>query len=148
MKGASVEVIGLEDMERTLKTLLPKHATNIMRATVHGIASEVAKDARKRAPKRATKDGGTLRKAIKAKRRRMKNGNPRRDVIITQGRDAKHDAYYWRLVEHGTVNQSERPFIRPAVDAARANLDEIITRQFGKKLEAAARREAKKQAKR
>lgn len=140
----TVEVIGLEDMERTLKTLLPKHAVNIMRATVHGIASEVAKDARKRAPK----DTGALRKAIKAKRRRMKNGNPRSDVIITQGRDAKHDAYYWLFIEHGTVNQSERPFIRPAVDAARANLDEIITRQFGKKLEAAARREAKKQAKR
>lgn len=144
MKGASVEVIGLEDVERTLKTLLPKHATNIMRATVHGIASEVTKDARKRAPK----DTGALRKAIKAKRRRMKNGNPRSDVIITQGRDAKHDAYYWRFIEHGTVDQPERPFIRPAVDAARANLDEIITRQFGKKLEAAARREAKKQAKR
>jgi len=144
MKGASVEVIGLEDMERTLKTLLPKHATNIMRATVHGIASEVAKDARKRAPK----DTGALRKAIKPKRRRMEKGNPRSDVIVTQGRDAKHDAYYWRWVEHGTVDQPERPFIRPAVDAARANLDEIITQQFGKKLEAAARREAKKQAKR
>ena len=144
MRGASVEVIGLEDMERTLKTLLPKHATNIMRATVHGIASEVTKDARKRAPK----DTGALRKAIKPKRRRMEKGNPRSDVIITQGRDAKHDAYYWRFIEHGTVDQPERPFIRPAVDAARANLDEIITRQFGKKLEAAARREAKKRTKR
>lgn len=138
----SFEVTGVKEVQKILDDIAPKHARNLMRATIQGIASTIAKEAKSNAPK----DSGTLRKAIKAKRKKSPPDSPVSEVIVTQGKNAKNDAFYWRFIEFGTVNMSERPFIRPASDKARANLDQIITSQFGKKLEAALRREAKKKA--
>jgi HK97 gp10 family phage protein len=145
MKGTGFEITGIKEVRNILEEVAPKHARNLMRATIHGVASEIAKDAKASAPK----DTGALRKAIKAKRKKSAPDRPVSEVFVEHGGNAKHDAFYWRFIEYGTggkTAQPERPFIRPATDKARANLDQIITQQFGKKLEAALRREAKKKA--
>lgn len=141
-----VELIGLDEIEKVLEELTPKYARNLSRSFVHGLASETAKEAKKRVPI----DTGTLKKAIKAKRKRSTPDKPASDVIIEQGKSAKNDGFYWFFVEYGTggpVPQPEQPFLRPARDLITANLDKIAKQQFVKKLAALIKREKKKAAK-
>jgi len=141
----NVEFVGLEDVDRMLGQLLPREANNLMRATVHGIAGEVAKDMKKRVPMRE----GVLKKAIKTKRRRAQPGQPRSDVIITSTKNAKHNAWYWRFVEYGTSGPNpsrEQPFVRPARDTAQSNIGVLLRAQFGKKLESRLKRLKKAQS--
>jgi len=139
----NVEVIGIEEIEKVLDELLPKHARNLSRSFVHGLASEVAKESKKRVPT----DTGNLKKSIKAKRKRSKPETPVSEVIVTTGKNAKNDGFYWRFVEYGTggpVPQSERPFLRPARDYITAHMKEIADNVFTKKLAALVKREKKK----
>lgn len=141
---SGIKIDGMDELKEVLDLLAPRVANNLMRATVHGIASTIAKDAKARAPK----DSGDLRKAIKAKQRKAKAPNkPVSDVMVEHGDGARYDAYYWRFVEYGTQTQPERPFLRPAIDLARANMPEVMREQFGKKVEQALKRAAKKAAK-
>lgn len=142
----TIQIAGVEDVQTILDDLIPRHARNIMRATIHGIAQTIAKDAKLNAPI----DTGNLKRAIKAKRKRSYPDNPISEVIVTTGKNQKNDAFYWKFVERGTGGsnpQPERPFIRPASDKARANFKKTLAEEFGKKLEAAAIRESKKRAK-
>lgn len=141
-----LEVEGIEDINRILGELTPKFAGNLSRAFVHGLASEVTKEAKKRVPKRT----GTLKKSIKAKRKRSTPDKPISDVVVEQGKSAKNDGFYWFFVEYGTggpVPQPEQPFLRPARDLIEANLPKITEEQFTKKLNALIKREQKKAAK-
>jgi len=146
MVKAGFEISGTEDILKVLNDIAPRHAINLMRATVHGIAGKVANDARENAPK----DKGVLKKAIKHKRRKSRPEAPVSEVYVEHGNSAKHDAFYWRFQEYGTSGphaNPEQPFIRPAVDGVKANLKEIMVKEFGKKLEKSLAREAKKKAK-
>lgn len=141
-----VEVVGIEDIQKVLTELAPKHARNLSRSFVHGLASEVSKEAKKRVPKKT----GNLKKAIKAKRKRSTPDKPVSDVIVQQGKNAKNDGFYWFFVEYGTggpVPQPEQPFLRPARDLIEANLSKTADEQFTKKLTALMKREQKKAAK-
>ena len=142
---SGISIDGLDELSKVLDQMAPKAARNLMRSTIHGVASEIAKDAKRKAPKG---DSGTLRKAIKAKRRRPKHPDkPFSDVIVTTGRSARHDAFYWRFIEYGTTDLPERPFFRPAIDGMRPQVPKIFEQQFGKKLEQMLKRAAKKAAK-
>lgn len=139
--SGGIKVEGIKELDKILNQMAPRAARNLMRSTIQGVASEIAKESRRKAPK----DSGTLRKAIKAKRKRARNPDkPFSDVIVTHGNSAKHDAFYWRFIEFGSVNQPEHPFIRPSVDLMRPKIPEIMERQFAKKLEAMLKRAAKK----
>lgn len=138
---SGIKIEGMEDLDRVLGQMAPRASRNLMRSTIQGIAQEIAKESKRKAPK----DKGVLRKAIKAKRRRPRNPDkPFSDVIVTHGRGAKYDAFYWRFVEFGTQDRPEHPFIRPAVDLMRPKIPEIMERQFAKKLEAMLKRAARK----
>lgn len=141
-----MELLGGKEMEDVLERILPKHARNLARATVNGIAAEGRKEARRNAPK----DKGTLRRAIKSKRRRSPPDKPVAEVYVEHGNDVRNDAFYWHFVEYGTsgkTSQPEQPFVRPAIDTIRANLPDIMRKQFASKLEAAAKREMKRRSK-
>lgn len=145
-KNDRVEVVGLEEIQDVLTQIAPNHARNLSKALIHGLASETVKEARKRVPT----DTKTLRKAIKAKRRRGKPGQPVSDVIIDKARGAGGDVFYWNMVEYGTggkTPQPERPFLRPSRDLIEANMPRIIEEQFKKKLISAINRAKKKAAK-
>ena len=141
-----LEVIGIESMNKIFDDILPKHARNLSKSFVHGLASDMSKEAKKRVPV----NKGTLKKAIKAKRRRSKPDKPTSDVVVEQGSDAKNDGFYWHMVEYGTggpVPQPEQPFLRPARDLVRAEMPQRAEAQFQKKLAALIKREQKKAAK-
>ena len=141
-----LEVVGIESMNKIFDNILPKHARNLSKAFVHGLASDMSKEAKKRVPV----NKGTLKKAIKAKRRRSKPDKPTSDVVVEQGSDAKNDGFYWHMVEYGTggpVPQPEQPFLRPARDLVKLEMPQRAEAQFQKKLAALIKREQKKAAK-
>lgn len=136
-------VDGIDELAELLEGFAPNVANNLMRATVHGVATDLAKEAKKLAPK----DTGMLRKSIAAKRRKSKPDRPISDVIVR--RNAKYSGgYYWFLVEHGTQQNSEQPFMGPAREKLANELPGRLQQQFTKKLEQAVKREQKKNAKR
>lgn len=133
----SFSITGTEEIKEILKEIAPKHARNLMRSTVHGIASQIAKDASQNAPD----DTGFLKKNIKAERKKSPPDIPISDVTVK-------DAFYWRFLEYGTrTGVRERGFIRAAKDRAESNIKQIITEQFAKKLAAMIKREQKKRNK-
>ncbi len=138
-KGIAID--GIDEIQDFLSKRAPKEARNLLRSTIHAVAGEIRKEAKRKAPR----DEGTLRKAIKAKRRRPKHPDkPFSDVIVTNGKDARYDAFYWRFVEYGTQSQPARPFLRPAIDLMKPQIPGIFRKEFGKKLEQMAKRQAKK----
>jgi len=140
--SGEAQVIGMDDIQKLLKDFTPKHAKNLSRSFVHGLASETAKLAKKNAPVSERSGGGKLKKSIKAKRRKSKPEQPISDVVVNQ--------FYWFMVEHGTGGENphpEQPFMRPALDMIKANMPRIIDEQFTKKLTALIKREQKKAAK-
>jgi HK97 gp10 family phage protein len=139
----SVEVTGVTELLNVLEKAGPRHSRNLIRATIHGVAARITKQAKKGAPK----DAGDLRKAIKTKRKKSPPTAPVSEVWVEHGKQAKSDAFYWRFVEYGTKNMSERPFIRPAADDVRADFERILAEEFGLKLEKALAREARRNAK-
>lgn len=133
----TVEILGEQDIKKIFDEIAPKHARNLTRATVQGIAREVAKEAKKGAPVGRT---GNLKKSIKAKRKKSNRDRPI-SVVHAKG------AFYWRFVEYGTggpVPQEPNPFITRAYEKVRANYKTIFREQFGKKLESLLKREKKK----
>jgi len=140
----TVVIEGVEDIQNLLTKIAPNHARNLMRSTVHAMASTVAKEAKTKVPGDGT---GTLKKAIKTKRKKSRPDKPISEVIVEHGNDARHDAFYWRFVEYGTTGktaQRARPFIAPAVETLRQNFNSTMVREFGKKLEKKLASERKK----
>jgi len=140
MPRDSITLKGFDDVKKTLETLAPRHASNIARTAVHGVASEIASESKKNAPK----DQGVLRRAIKSKRRRSPSYNPTSDVIVTKGNGAKDDAWYWHFLEFGTVKMRERPIFKNIYHYFIVKIEEVFTRQFADKLIKKLAREAKK----
>ena len=126
-----------------LENLAPRSMTNIMRNTVTDISRETRDEARSRVRQRT----GTLRKAIKAKRRRGEPDVAAAGVYITKGSGEKHDAWYWHFIEWGTQKMSAMPFLTPAIEAIRGGIDELLGRyfllRFNREIERLARRRAK-----
>lgn len=136
----TIKIDGIKDVQDVLNNVAPNVARNLMRTTVNGMASQIARDAKVNAPSGAT---GHVKKNIKAKRRRGKKDEVVSEVHIMQ-KAAPGSLFYWRFVEKGTTETPERPFIRPAVQKVEAELGGIFRRQFGKQLEKALARQAKR----
>lgn len=134
------KIEGIADVNRTLKEIAPREAQNLMRATVQDIASQLAKSAKVGAPK----DGGDLKKAIKAKRERTYPGKAESSVLVNTG---KGGAFYWRFLEYGQGPDGvEHAFFLRALEEMRPNMDRVYMESFVKKLEARLARERKRLA--
>lgn len=136
-RGLSLRIEGLEDLQETLRNYLPREARNILRNTVHGIAGRVRDELKKN----VTKDTRALEKSIKAVRRR---GKP--DFPVSEVRGGA-TAPYMLMLEYGTSRTLAQPFIVPTVEQVRPKLAGIYREEFGKKLEQAAKKRAKRLAK-
>lgn len=137
----SVELIGVKDMKRLLDELAPRKAKNLSKAVNHGVAAQAAKKAKSLVPK----DTGTLKKSIKAKRRRGKEGQPVSDVIAESGKSVKNDGFYWRFVEYGTqTGMPATPFVQPARLWLEQNYKKIFNDQVIDKVSKAVKREQKR----
>ena len=135
-----VSIDGLEELNYMAERVSPRVALNLATQTVNYIAGEVRKQARRRAPK----DSGTLRKAIRNVRRRGKPDTVIVDVRVAHGKDAAHDGFYWHFIEFGTVRQGAQPFIAPTVQQIEPQIPEMYRKEFGKRLEKQLEKEAKK----
>lgn len=147
----TIKPVNAEAVQKIFDELAPRHANNLARATNHGVAGVVRDEVRQAAPSSAQvsarrrelrlKKGrgyGPLKKSISAKRERAEHGVPRSTVRIK--------AFYWRFLENGTVRMPAIPFVDPVVERLRPQMPRLWAEQFGKKLEAALRRQAKKAA--
>lgn len=138
----SAQFEGLDFVKHQLKGFLPRESKAILRRATAKIAATVRNDIRRQAPRKS----GTLRKAIKSRRRRGSRNTIEAAVFITHGRDAKHDAFYWRFLEHGTKDHSATPFIGPAFEPVRADYQGIFKAQVGRQIEKQLEKRAKRQA--
>jgi HK97 gp10 family phage protein len=132
-----MKIEGVEDIQEAFNKLLPRDATNIMRATIHGVAKIVSQDSIEFAPE----DDGVLKKSIKYRREKSHPDKPMSTVFV------KDQAFYWRFVNYGTGGDNpkpENPFFLRAIEKTRLNIKQIMVEEFGKKLESAAKRAAKK----
>lgn len=133
-KQTSMVIEGLDELKEMLTEIAPREANNILRATVHGLAGRV-RDVMKEKVKKRT---GKLGKSIKAVRRR---GKP--NAHISEVRVGA-DAPYGLMLEFGTSKTTAQPFILPTVESLRPSLPQIYREEFGKKLEQALARKAKR----
>ena len=137
------DVKGLEDVDKILTKIAPNQARNLMRSTVHGYVGRIAKKAKTI----VNTDTFTTKKAIKARREKSTPDKPRSSVIITRGKSARNNAWWWRFIEYGTSGktaQAARPFIAPAAQQMESQKINIIKEEFAKKLEKTIKRQLKK----
>lgn len=131
----TVTLTGLDDVNDLLTKVSPRIAKNLLRATVHGVAGEIRKEARDKTPV----DEGVMKKAIKSKRRRATPGTIRSDVVVSKA------AFYWRFLEYGQGPDGiEHAMFMKSVEKIRPELTRMFVEQFGKKWEAALARAAKR----
>lgn len=129
-----VEVEGLDDVKRLLGDVAPNVASNIMRSTVHAMAGNIAKEAKKFAPE----DDGVLIDNIKTQRRRVRNGLARSDVMV------QSPAFYWRFLEYGTSKLPAVGYFVAAIEVFGARMEQVFLREFLKKYTAALKRAARR----
>ena len=113
-----MEIHGLDSLKEALSRS-PDH----LRALVSAAVSTSVYAATNRAQSLAPRDTGRLQQAI--------SGTSR----DTSGRVLIDDAaYYWRMVEFGTIHQNARPFIRTTAELERPDFErrmELVARKFG-----------------
>lgn len=129
-------ITGTADVAKVLREIAPREGINLVRATVNDIASQLAKSAKKNAPT----DDGDLKKGIKAKRERGKDGEVHSTV--------RAQPFYWRYLEYGQGPDGvEHAFFLRALQEMRPNMDNVYLQAFVKKLEARLARERKRAGK-
>ena len=144
----SMKITGIDDVKHILEDIAPKRATNLITATVRGVATEVQKEAKKNGKARFNSRSGSLLKSMKVKKSRSDKFKPIFKVVFESGKDKKHDGFYWRFLEHGTKSGLKATnFVRDARLAIESDLDRYLTVQFSKKLQSALKKELKRQAK-
>lgn len=128
-------ITGVKDVNRLLSQIAPRHAGNIMRATVHDIAKEVRDDARSGMPV----DEGVMVKETKHKRERAFPGRYRSTVRV--GRKS----FYWRFLEYGDGPDGVAyDFFLRAINSMRSKIHAQFLTSFGRKFESAAVRARRK----
>lgn len=133
------KIEGVSQLMNALQDLGSDETRKLIRNSNHALASKAAKQIETRAPvhpvdvvkygkgdkKKVTKSG-TLKRAIKAKRRKPTDANRKfqSNVVVTEGNKAKDDAYFWKWVEYGTVKMPAQPFINPVKRLAAQSAEE------------------------
>lgn len=132
-----MDIRGADDIDRLLNQIAPRQATNIMRATIHGIAGTIRDDAKRFMPV----DEGDMRRGTKTKRERAVRGQLLSTVRVA------HSAFYWRFLEYGDGPDGvEHAMFARAVENYRADQNRVLVTQFVRKFEAALARAQRRQA--
>lgn len=129
MLGVTLRITGDAEIVNTLKTLRRSAQMKILRPAFRAGARVVARDAKRRVPKRT----GYLKKAIKpisarmdasalvVMNKRIANPNEMRAVKGLTQRRPYRPAYIARIVERGSAkrNIAAQPFLEPALESKR-----------------------------
>jgi HK97 gp10 family phage protein len=139
----SIDISGDKEVIKALESIGIRKAGNVIRSAIRKEAREARDKIRANAPvhpddvvkyakgesKKITKKG-TLKRAIKSKDRKPRNGVYQTNVYVDQGKNKKNDAYYWHMVEYGTVNMPAKPFIRPVEASKEQSAERDIKFEF------------------
>ena len=138
---AGIVISGLDPLLKNFK-LTQRDMRTLARTSTHTVARMVTKRAKRLAPR----DEGTMRKAIKTKRRRERSGMFRSDTIVNVGASRKDPkgAFYWHMVEYGTLHQNAQPFIGPALKQIEPEADRIFREDIVKRAIKRAEKRRKK----
>lgn len=110
-------ITGAVDLERGLKELGPRIATNVSGRALRAMAKPIVQRARELVPV----DTGRLKKSITTKLHRVRSGERTIDIGFKRPTSARA-----HLTEYGTAHSSARPFMRPALDEqSQTALDEM-----------------------
>lgn len=66
---------------------------------------------------------GKLKNSIRVTRLK---GDSRRNIRVYAGNRTKGGAYYAHMVEYGTAKMNAKPFLRPALNAAKSQIQDIL----------------------
>jgi HK97 gp10 family phage protein len=134
-RKALITIEGTEAIKKVLAEIAPRHARNLLRATIDGVAQQLVKKVKPGAPVKS----GNLKQAIKAKREKA---HPDRPTSILRAKGA----FYWRFQDEGTKTMptpKARDFVTTHRDHTMENYEQIIITQFKQKLKKAVKRELK-----
>lgn len=131
----SIQLDGLEELQQMLGEIAPNQARNILRGSVFGIARNI----RDRMRTRVKKDSHAVEKSIYAVRRRGKPNFPIAEVRL-RGTPHSHAL----MLEFGTSKTKAQPYITPSVEESRPGIPGYMREDFGKRLEKALEKQAKK----
>ncbi len=96
----------------TLKKFPKNIQRNVMTGAVRAGAAVIRNEARVRVPKRT----GNLKKSIIVMKRKTESYGLIR-FSVTPSKKGKNSGWYAHFIEFGTIHQSAKPFMRPALDA-------------------------------
>ena len=137
--NTGVTVKGIADINAVFAQIAPREGINLIRATVHDIALQLAVSAKAKAPDDPATGAGDLKSSIKAKRTRGTRERVGSDVIVLS------QAYYWRFLEYGDgPDNVEHAFFLKALQEMRPEIDRVYLEAFVKKLTARIARVRKK----
>ena len=140
MVGVTIQIRGTQAVEHTLRKIAPKHALTLMRATIGAVAGDLRKAAIRNMDFGGPFTTGTMKKATKLRRRKVRKGIIQTDIVVGP------QAFYWRFWEYGASNKTpEKAMFGRAVRKIDGQLDQLLERHFLKKFEALLVREGKKQ---
>lgn len=132
----NVRIEGVDGILAALRETAPKEARALMRSTVQQVASDMAKDARARAPRA----NGKLKRSIKARRRNAHGGDQFESIV-----HVLPAAFYWRFLEYGQGPDGvEHAMFLKALNKYKADGQQRHLDAFAKVLERRIRRAVKR----
>ena len=151
MATEHVTIDGINELVKNMRELSDDLKGNPLRNAARAMAKIVHEAAVQKAPE----DTGRLKRAIKMRLLSVKDrdaatkvGDSRElfDIYVKTGRtrDDPKGAYYWWMVENGTIMQPAKPFIRPAFYDNEAKLPDAFAAKLKRSLELAANRRSKR----
>lgn len=131
----NLRIRGVADVNAVLLQLPPREGINLIRATVHDIAIQLAKSGKSNAPDDPFTGSPDLKSSIRAKRRRGTKTIVQSDVIVLAA------AFYWRFLEYGDgPDNVEHAMFLKALQEIRPDITRVYLEAFTKKLIAKMKR--------
>ncbi len=133
--SVTMQISGLKELADRLREIGPDIERNALRSGVSAAAVLIRNQAKATNPD----DTGRTDRALYAKFIREKSGPNQATYYVgvrsgSKERRKDRDAWYWRLVEFGTVKMPARPFMRPAFESKKMQAVEAIKERIQKRI--------------
>lgn len=133
MDFVTIKIEGLKEAEAAMKLLPERLAKRAGAEAVRAGAAVFRKSILAKVPVKT----GKLKRSIQIKMLTKGRDPLKIQALVgpTQGRKAKSDGWYGRLVEFGTVHAQAHPFIRPAFDESQHAATQAMIDKLGPAIE-------------
>jgi HK97 gp10 family phage protein len=133
--SVTMHVSGLKELTERMRAMGPDINRKALRSAVGAAAGLIRDQAKATNPD----DTGRTDRALYAKQIREKSSDFQQTyyVGVRSGkgeRKKNRDAWYWRLVEFGTLKMPARPFMRPAFESQKFKAVDLIAARIARRL--------------